>query len=250
MKFFNELKHKLTLLGTIIVFIFLSYYVFLFNTKFMPKNKICYHILLQDIYSTQNTLTLNTNWKTHEQIVDIYKQLCENKGKKDIYKLIQQRYWNVSFMSQYNLNNIDRFILALPILSIALLLIINLLKRYRFKSLVHEFNLTKFFNIEIESVSSVDKEKTLKKQIEKEAFYFSSLINFIANFLILLFFAHPQISNRVLTSSPLLYIYCSDEVIKFVNLKRFYLKGFSTICVFLVVSGIGCIMYTGSYGFA
>jgi hypothetical protein len=73
---------------------------------------------------------------------------------------------------------------------------------------------------------------------------FLLFINYVANFLVVLLFAHPQINNRMLTCNPLLYIYCVDEIFKRSKKREFIFAFFAFFSV------LSCLMQSGSYGFA
>lgn len=96
---------------------------------------------------------------------------------------------------------------------------------------------------------SVDEEnhREEKKKL-REIFYLFTFVNYAVNFFIVLFFAHIQIINRLLTANPLLYYFCADKIIeyKYKNSKF----GRFILIAFISYSILGCVMHPGGYGFA
>ena len=91
-----------------------------------------------------------------------------------------------------------------------------------------------------------------KINVTTNAFIIGGGLNFLVNFLILVFIAHPQINNRILTACPILYLAICDDVIDFMenNKKGNYKRGFAILLFFGSYALLGCIMQVGAYGFA
>lgn len=187
----------------------------------------------------------------------------ENIGKLT-YSLIQKKYWDVSFLSQYSLKHLDRIIMALPMIIISFYLIVKVSKSFELKNLL-KLKLQKIFNHEDIDLniyenfaclhSDNNKEENEKEEkIQKnfihlrEIFYLFSFVNFFVNFFLVVFFAHPQIINRVITCNPLLYFFFADKIFEFINKKN--KVGKYVLISFLILGVVGCVMYPGVYGFA
>ena len=91
-----------------------------------------------------------------------------------------------------------------------------------------------------------------RNTITTNAFIIGGGLNYLVNFLILVFIAHPQINNRLLSGSPILYLFICDDVIDFIenNRKGNYKKGLFILLFFISFALLGCIMQVGAYGFA
>jgi len=87
-----------------------------------------------------------------------------------------------------------------------------------------------------------------EKENNREIFFIFTFVNFIANFLIVVLIANIQIINRVSTSNPILFIYCSDLIMEYKKHKNPF--GKFILVVFISYSIIGCIMHCASYGYA
>jgi hypothetical protein len=128
---------------------------------------------------------------------------------------------------------------------LSLLLFMAIFRYFNFKSLLH-LNIKQFLFKNVENEGS-----TVNNRLAYyNSFILASTINYFAIFLVILFLAHPQINNRMLSTCPLIYFYASDEVIKFCRSPSFYWKGFFVLSFFITFSIISCIMQVGSYGFA
>lgn len=82
----------------------------------------------------------------------------------------------------------------------------------------------------------------------KQIFFLFTFVNFIFNFILVIFFAHTQIINRVLTTNPLLYFFCCEKVYEY-KIKNSK-SGKFILIIFISYSIIGCVMQPGGYGFA
>ena len=93
---------------------------------------------------------------------------------------------------------------------------------------------------------------TYRNSITTNAFIIGGGLNYLVNFLILVFIAHPQINNRLLSGCPILYLFICEDVIDFIenNKKGNYKKGFAILLFFISFAILGCIMQVGAYGFA
>ncbi len=89
-----------------------------------------------------------------------------------------------------------------------------------------------------------------KNDLPYKSFLLTSFLNFLFNYLIVLLIAHPQINNRVLTTCPILYFYCADNIAQFCRSKNTHKTGLFIVVFFIIFSILGCVMQTGSYGFA
>ena len=87
-----------------------------------------------------------------------------------------------------------------------------------------------------------------EKENNREIFFIFTFVNYVANFLIVSLIANVQIINRIATSNPILFIYCSEFIMKY-N-KREDRFGKFILIVFVSYSILGCIMHCASYGYA
>jgi len=134
---------------------------------------------------------------------------------------------------------------------LSLFLLYYVIKSFHFESLLI-LRLDRFLCSEkVKPTPEVNKDDNHlcdKREFTYKAFMLASSANYLINFLIVLLIAHPQINNRVLATCPILYFYCADQVFLFCKNKPSY--GLFIITFFFVFSILGCIMHTGSYGFA
>lgn len=173
---------------------------------------------------------------------------------KIIYLILK----DVSFLSQYKEQYLDRIIIALPMNIICVFLIISVLQYFDF-SLLLKFKLDKFLLTErVTTNTSIQQlqENTLqshqtyrKSQVVYNSFVIASFLNFLINFVIVVFLAFPHINNRVISTCPIFYIYCSEEIGKFASIKKLYKKGFFILSFFITYSILSCIFHPGSYVF-
>jgi Gpi18-like mannosyltransferase len=243
-KLFNSLKNNIRPLGKIVVLIGHCYLTFLWTTKLRPSSDICHSI---NYNLNQNSAIMSEGYSS---LVNEYRSMCMNRDF-NLYSHIQKKYWDVSFLSQYKLDKIDRIILGLPMNLLAIMIIFNFVKSYGWKNLM-KLKIDKFLvpNLGNNLIDETENPSITRREILHSSFIISSFINFFINFLIVVFIAHPQINNRVYATSPILFFYCADEVLKFSISTKLNLKGLFIIIFFAVFSILGCIMQVGSYGFA
>jgi Gpi18-like mannosyltransferase len=224
-------------------------------TKFKPKRDICYYVK-RGINKGLTKFDLFDKWCFHR---------TESKINS-FYSYIQTEYWNVGFLKQYSFNTIDRLVLALPMNVLSLYILYKIYNYFDFSEL-KVFNIGKFlmnktsYNDEIllknndddnHNKSTSHREIIYKKNVILNSFIIGGGINYLANFLILVFIAHPQINNRLLSGCPILYLFVSDDVFDYLlnNKNGNYKKGFAILLFFVTFSIVGCIMQVGAYGFA
>jgi Gpi18-like mannosyltransferase len=227
-------------------------------TKYRPKRIICSNIK-RGINKDLTKYDLFDKWCFHRKESSI----------NSFYSFIQNEYWNVGFLKQYSLNTIDRVVLALPMNILSLYILYKIYNYFDISGLIKEFNFGKFFmnktiyndsillkGHEHENHNCENKEGhgeiIYRKNVILNSFIIGGGINYLANFLILVLLAHPQINNRLLSGCPILYLFISDEVIDFLENNRDgnYKKGFAILLFFMTFSILGCIMEVGAYGFA
>lgn len=113
------------------------------------------------------------------------------------YSYIQKKYWNVGFLSYYEMKQIPNFVLAFPILYI----MIKCIKEY-FVEHKRYFYTLGF----VKRIENNEYYKKKKYPIEMLVFVVHGL--FLTVFCI--FFVHIQVSTRLICSaSPLMYWYCA-----------------------------------------
>lgn len=98
------------------------------------------------------------------------------------------------------------------------------------------------------SYNKENKKHDEEKEKNREIFFIFTFVNFVANFLIVSLIANVQIINRVATSNPILFIFCSEFIKKYKKENDKF--GKSIAIVFISYSIIGCIMHCASYGYA
>ena len=258
LQFMKQFQKVCTDIGLYLVLCFHAFLCFMYMTKYKPKKDIC----------SQIKRGINKGFTKY----DLFDKWCFHRKESKInsfYSYIQTEYWNVGFLKQYSFNTIDRLVLAFPMNILSLYIIYKIYKYFDFPELIKSFNFGQFFmnkttyndsmllkendhNEDNCSNKSGHREAIYKKNVILNSFIIGGVINYIANFLILVFIAHPQINNRLLSGSPILYLFICDDVIDYLDNNRNgnYKKGFSIILFFVIFSIIGCIMQVGAYGFA
>jgi uncharacterized membrane protein YhaH (DUF805 family) len=100
--------------------------------------------------------------------------------------------------------------------------------------------------------NETDKEQKvmLMNDIKLNTFILGAEINLLFMVIILIFMAHPQINNRLLSGCPIIYYFISDEVIDFIKNGQYSKKGLLVLLFFISFSILSCIMQVGCYGFA
>lgn len=257
LQFIKCFQKVCTDIGLYLVLCFHAFLCFIYMTKYRPKRIIC----------TQIKKRINKGFAKY----DLFDKWCFHRRESRInsfYNYIQSEYWNVGFLKQYSFNTIDRIVLALPMNILSLFILYKIFNHFDFKELFKEFDFGKFFmkntsyndaislkdhdhNNNCENKTS-HREIIYKKNVILNSFIIGGGINYLANFLILVFLAHPQINNRLLTGCPILYLFICDDIIDFIenNQSGNYKKGFAILLFFITFSIIGCIMQVGAYGFA
>lgn len=87
-----------------------------------------------------------------------------------------------------------------------------------------------------------------EKEKNREIFFIFTFTNYLANFLIVSLIANVQIINRVATSNPIIFIFCSEYILRFIKQKD--KLGKFILIIFISYSIVGCIMHCASYGYA
>ena len=247
-KFINLIKKNIVFIGKFIILFFHSFFVYIYMTKFFPKNEICRKVFRK----------INENNSKYKMFYDY----CHNEKYNKInnfYSYIQKEYWNVGFLKQFNINSLDRIFLSIPMNICSGYVIYKLFNYFDFKNLLYYFNLTKFLfkKKPFENYKNKIKNDNNNLEITKKAneldivynlYVLSGFINFLVLYLVLIFIAHPQINNRLLSGCPLLYLFLIDDILD-------YLEGKSKIGLFIILfflsfSILSCLMQVGSYGFA
>ena len=241
-------------IGMYLVLCFHAFLCFIYMTKYKPKSIICTNIK-RGINKGHTKYELFDKWCFHRRESKI----------NNFYKYIQSEYWNVGFLKQYSFNTIDRIVLALPMNILSLYIFYKIYNHFDFSELIKGFNFGKFFmyneiyndakllkdHDDCEDKSS-HRETIYRKNVILNSFIIGGGINYLANFLIIAFLAHPQINNRLLSGNPILYLFICDDIADFIqnNKKGNYKIGFAILLFFIVFSILGCIMQVGAYGFA
>lgn len=164
----------------------------------------------------------------------------------------------MEFLSQYSIAYLDRLILAFPMILISLNLIYKVIENLNLKNLL-KFNIKGIFDVTVfgcevkncflrENNEKENYKHYREKQNIKQIFFIFTFVNFLANFIVVSTIANVQIINRIATSNPILYIFCSDYILKYKNQNIIY--GKFILIIFLSFSIIGCIMHCASYGYA
>ena len=252
-QFFRLLNKVYREIGIYIILCFHALICFIYVTKIKPRGIICAYIK-RGINKSLTKYNLFEDW--------CYDKENEN-GIKSFYSYIEKEYWNVGFLKQYSINTIDRIILSIPMNILGLYVLYKIYSYFNFGELLPEFNFGKFFmykNLYQGKIYSKHEENghfneiknIYKINVTTNAFIIGGGLNFLVNFLILVFIAHPQINNRILTACPILYLAICDDVIDFMenNKRGNYKRGFAILLFFGSFALLGCIMQVGAYGFA
>ena len=258
LQFMKQFQKVCTDIGLYLVLCFHAFLCFIYMTKYKPKRSIC----------SQIKRGINKGLTKY----DLFDKWCFHRRESKInsfYSYIQTEYWNVGFLKQYSFNTIDRLILALPMNILSIYVLYKIYKYFNFPELFKTFNFGEFFMNKTTYNDSISlkehehngddcnnktghREIIFKKNVILNSFVIGGGINFLANFLILVFIAHPQINNRLLSGCPILYLFIYDDVVDFLenNKNGNYKKGFAILLFFVTFSILGCIMQVGAYGFA
>ena len=258
LQFMKCFQKVCTDIGLYLILCFHAFLCFMYMTKFKPKSAIC----------TQIKRGINKGLTKY----DLFDKWCFHRRESRInsfYNYIQSEYWNVGFLKQYSFNTIDRIVLAFPMNILSIYILYKIYNYFDFSELIKEFNFGKFFmynNTYNDAISLKEHEQgqedcenkgnhreiIYKKNVILNSFIIGGGINYLANFLILVFLAHPQINNRLLSGSPILYLFICDDIIDFFenNHNGNYKKGLAILLFFVIFSLLGCIMQVGAYGFA
>ena len=120
---------------------------------------------------------------------------------------------------------------------------------FDFNSLITKFNIPQFL-LKNKPYHKHDKEGNHNEieNLRLNSFILSSLVNLIVLVFVLIFIAHPQINNRLISGCPIIYLILSDDIISFIKNKS--IKGFLIILFFVTFSLLSCLMQVGCYGFA
>ena len=199
--------------------------------------------------------------------MNFLKKWCFHKeirtGINSFYSYIQKEYWNVGFLRQYSFNTLDRILLSIPMNILSIYVLYKIYHYFDFGELYKEFNFRKFFMFKsiyednmIYNHNEHEHHEVVKNSyrnnITTNAFIIGGGLNYLINFLILVFIAHPQINNRILSGCPILYLTICSDVMDFMdkNKNGNYKKGKAIVLFFFSFALLGCIMQVGSYGFA
>ena len=90
----------------------------------------------------------------------------------------------------------------------------------------------------------------LINDIKLNIFILGAEINLLLMEIVLIFMAHPQINNRLLSGCQIIYYSISDEVIDFIKNGQYSKRGLFILLFFISFSILSCIMQVGCYGFA
>jgi len=243
-----KLKSYLNILSTIIIslspFVLLQIYNYMkFCTSTFDKSLLPVHILQ---YARENNLILPGRTDS----------IWCNASVPLAYSYVQKTYWNIGFLRYYQFKQIPNFILAFPILYIALQCIKEFAWEYR-----DELYLLGFFDNQAKNKSTIEVKK-----------YPLNMFVFVIHGLFLtifcLFFVHIQVSTRLLASAtPLIYWYCaliishectdcidlqyeSDEnmcskwKVFFLSQKQYTLQDKYVLIYFIGYTIIGCFMFS------
>jgi len=129
------------------------------------------------------------------------------------YSFVQKRFWGVGFLAFYQVKQIPNFLLALPVIATACF---TLLSRHTL----------------IVSSSS----------LLREALF----IHLFFNVLVVTFYAHVQISTRLLCSaSPILYV----GLARLLQIRKLNNSWWATVLVLLIYNILGCVAHVNFFPF-
>ena len=236
--FFHLIQKHFRFIGLYIILCFHAYICFIGMTKYKPKTEICFFIRKK----------INQNLTKFK----LFNDYCNNSKFntiKNFYSYLQDEYWKVGFLKQYSFDTLDRLILALPMNLCVFYIVYKCINYFDFNSLITKFNIPAFLlknkPFHKHNKNGFDNEI---ENIKLNSFILGSLINLILLDFVLIFIAHPQINNRLISGYPIIYLILSDDIISFIKEKS--LKGFIILLFFITFSLLSCLMQVGSYGFA
>lgn len=278
-------KVKLIKVGFLLVFSLVS---FIFFTKINSKNVICNGILhkIHNFKREQLKNNQNSEFIWNQTVIknsvsgdyyDIsndsnYEFCVDLDGKyNDLYSFIQKTYWKSGFLNQFRLfpSNLDRLLFSLPMNILSILYILCYLTRFFSLKSIFEYDFLGFFQLK--------PLKPLKPSYNEEYFihlkliYFSSTVYHLFLVVLIIFFGHWQINNRLLTTSPLFFLFLSEYSSHFneelLNLKTNSQSvgdgvdvdvdvnkrnglSFKFINVFIILYCLGIVLYVGGYSYA
>lgn len=238
------LKSYFTILSTLIIsispFILLQIYNYVkFCASTYDKSLLPVHVLL---YAVENDLLLPG---TKDAI------WC-NASIPLAYSYIQETYWNVGFLRYYQFKQIPNFVLAFPVLYILLRCIKEFFFEYK-----NQLFLLGFLD------NNTKNKDIIKNKYPLNMFVFVVHGLFLTKFC--LFFAHIQISTRLLASaSPLIYWYCAMAMsykhidlqyeseenacskwkVFFLSQERYTLQDKLVLFYFIGYTILGCFMFS------
>lgn len=248
--FIKLVRNKVEIVGKYIVLCLHAYMVFLWMTKFQPKQEICSKV----------KHGINKNGTKFDQFEKFCLHPIESKIN-NIYSYIQTEYWNVGLLKQISINTLDRVILSLPMNILAGYVVYKAINYFEFGYLIRKFHLVKFL-LKNKYFISLREKKSNKVNIKEyvrpdyeddirlNSFVLGGLIHLLFMMFVLIFMAHPQINNRLLPGCPILYFFLSDDIILFLKSGKIYSRGLLIIIFYISFSLLSCIMQVGSYGFA
>ena len=144
--------------------------------------------------------------------------LCTSSSLLDdfigIYSRIQKKYWHVTFLGSFRLNQVPNIALAVPVISLTLQCLCGFVKLLR----AHWIN----------------RSPKLMRDVELLPFY----AVLVCNIMVAVFFAHIQVSTRIMFSScPVLYLAMSDNMLDIKSGYRMftvvYIVAFNLLGIFL-----------------
>ena len=162
------------------------------------------------------------------------------------YGYVQERYWNVGFLSYYEFKQLPNFLLAAPIV---LIILVNSFKYFRrntaFCVRLGIFNL---------------KPKVLRVTQLSDQHQFVFIVHAVALTIFAILFVHIQVTTRLLaSSSPMLYFFCAnyftpqqqhkknDDESNIFDLKRLSVMQKVVIYYFLGYYSVGTVLFSNFY---
>lgn len=231
-KFFQAIIKNIFYIGIYVLLCIEFYSVFYFMSKYFPTLTIC--------ESIKNKVSIKNSKYS------LFEDYCNNgKGIENFYSYIQKEYWNVGLFKQLSLDSLDRIILSLPMNICSCYILIKGFKRFDFKALLKKFDVFNFL------VKEKSDNQSLVEIVTLKSFILGGIIYLVLLMMVLIFMAHPQINNRLISGTPILYYFLSEEIENFLeSSQKGSIKGFLVLIFFVSFSLLSCVMQVGQYGFA
>lgn len=141
----------------------------------------------------------------------------------NVYGYVQEKYWNVGFLTYWEIKQIPNFLLGLPMIIISLLAIFKYIRA----------DIRRFFTFCVQC-----HDIKISKDFASNPLIMPFIVYWVFNFVIIVFVANTQIITRMLCSMPALYWFICDSL---------YTKNKWVLFYFLAYLLIGTHLFSNFY---